>query len=287
MESASALSTYCRSCGGHVKIERPPAGGRRGLGALMGLARGKPPPGPPPKTPAARVQLPAVPLQIAGYGAQDTPLVARAESLAAPRPPGGTAGESRRVVMCFECQATHKVAIASASTICPGCSTCIDLRNVEINDRTNRRIRTRGDVVVLKKGALLGSSIHCGNLTVYGSVAGSIHAAGYIRLKSDGKFLGEVRCRRFILERKCEVQCLQPVYAEEVEIHGRAGGHFRASRCITLSRHASLTGSATAQSITVEPGAVLNGTVKVQSPDAAPARCHPLPGVAPGLAVAT
>jgi cytoskeletal protein CcmA (bactofilin family) len=246
------------------------------------MARGKPPPGPPP-TAAARVPAPAVPLQLAGYGAQDTPLVARAESLAAPRTQSGVAHESRRVVVCFECQATHKVAIASASTICPRCSTCIDLRNVEISDRTNRRIRTRGDVVVLKKGALLGSSVDCGNLTIYGSVAGSIHAAGDIRLKADGKFLGEVRCRRFILERKYEVQCLQPVYAEEVEIHGRASGHFRASRCITLSRHASLTGSATAQSITVEPGAVLNGQITVQPPEPG----ERLPSLPHGLAAAT
>jgi cytoskeletal protein CcmA (bactofilin family) len=57
------------------------------------------------------------------------------------------------------------------------------------------------------------------------------------------------------------------VYAEVVEIHGRVTGHFFASKCIILTRHASLTGGATAQSISVEPGAVLNGQVQVHSPD--------------------
>lgn len=208
-----------------------------------------------------------MPLQIQGFGEQDTPMVARASSFSR-TPLTGTAGKSPpRVVLCIECDAVHKVAPASTSTICPGCSTYIDLRDIGIKDRTNQRIRTRGNVTVEKRGALLGSSIHCGNLTVHGIVAGSIYASGDVVLKTDGKIIGEIRCRRFVLDRKCEVQCIQPVHAEVVEIHGRVSGHFRATRLITLSRHASLTGSATARTISVEPGAVLNGQILVQPPE--------------------
>ena len=84
-----------------------------------------------------------------------------------------------------------------------------------------------------------------------------------MHLRTDGKIIGEVRCQRFVLDKKCEVQCLQPVHAEVVEINGHVTGHFFASRCIILSRHASLTGSATAQNISMESGAILNGQVQV------------------------
>lgn len=239
MEPASGLSTYCRSCGGHIRME---------------------------KSATVPVRSPFMPLRITGSNDRDAPLTATATSFATDRNQArGLVREPPRQVVCFECEASHKVAKASTSTICPGCSTCIDLRDMEIKDRTNQRIRTRGNVVVEKKGALLGTSLHCGSLTVHGIVSGSIYASGDVHLKADGKLIGEVRCRRFILDKKCEVQCLQPVHAETVEIHGRVSGHFHASRSITLGRHASLTGSATAQAISVEPGAVLNGRIQIIS----------------------
>jgi len=262
MEPASGVSTYCRSCGGHIRMEKAAPAGR--LSGLMAAARGKQAAAAPSKVVAASVRSPALPLQITGYGEKDAPLVGQATTLSQVADSGRR--ENQRQVDCFECHATHKVAGASTSTICPFCSTYLDLRDIEIKDRTNQRIRTRGNVVVARKGALLGTSIQCGNLTIHGSVSGSIHAAGDVSLKSDGKILGEIRCRRFILDRKCKVHCLQPVRAEIVEIHGIVSGHFHATRCITLSRHASLTGSATSQTIAVEPGAVLNGQVLVQPP---------------------
>jgi cytoskeletal protein CcmA (bactofilin family) len=82
--------------------------------------------------------------------------------------------------------------------------------------------------------------------------------------------IGLIRCQKFLIDRKCEVQCLQPVHAEVVEIHGHVTGHFHASRCIILSRHASLTGSASGKSISMEPGAVLNGQVHVIPPERPP-----------------
>ncbi len=268
LEPASGFSTYCRNCGGYIKLgQAPPAKGR--LAGLMDRARGKSGSSAPAR-PAVPPRAPSVPLQITGHGEEGAQLVASASTLSAARSTSGAlTKDPPRTVLCLECSATHKVAAASTSTICPGCSTYIDLRNLAIKDRTNQRIRTRGDVVVEKKGALLGTSIHCGNLTVYGSVSGSIHASGDLLLKSDQKIIGEIRCRRFVLEKKCEVHCLQPVHAEEVEIHGRAAGRFFASRSLILRRHAVLDGSVTAKFLCVEPGAVLNGQVLVQHPEPA------------------
>ena len=268
MEPASGLSTYCRKCGGYFKLARPaPAPAPRGrLSGLMNPGR-KPSSATQPQ-PAVQQRPTAMPLQIQGFGEQDAPMVARTSSFSRTQPVGTIGKDPPRTIQCLECDAVHKVAPASTSTMCPGCSTYIDLRDIGIKDRTNQRIRTRGNVTVEKKGALLGSSIHCGNLTIHGTVAGSIYASGDVIMKTDGKIMGEIRCRRFVLDRKCEVQCLQPVQAEVMEIHGHISGHFRATRLIMLSRHASLTGSATAQTISVEPGAMLNGQVLVHPPEA-------------------
>ena len=264
MEPASCLSTYCRKCGGHITLgQAPPPRGR--LSGLMDRARGKTVPVPAPRM-ALAPRSPAMPIHITGQGSEDAPVIATAASLNSGKNSGAFTKDPPREVLCLECSSTHKVAAASTSTICPGCSTYIDLRNIEIKDRTNQRIRTRGDVVVEKKGALLGTSIHCGHLTLYGTVSGSIYASGDLTLKADQRIIGEIRCRRFILEKKCAAHCLQPVHAAEVEIHGHATGHFYATGSITLHRHAILDGSVTAQSIIVAPGAVLNGQVLVQHP---------------------
>jgi cytoskeletal protein CcmA (bactofilin family) len=266
MESASALSTYCRKCGGHVKLGQalPPRGR---LAGLMDRARGKTTPAAPTTRPTLAPRSPAMPFRITGYGEQDAALEASATNLTVSRPSASFTKDPPRAVLCFECEATHKVAAASTSTICPACSTYIDLRDLEIKDRTNKRIRTRGDVVVDRKGALLGTSLHCGRLTIHGTVSGSIYASGDVLIKSDQRIIGEIRCRRLVLEKKCELQCVQPVHAETVEIHGRATGHFHATRSIILRRNAVLDGSVTAQAICVEPGAVLNGQVLVQHPE--------------------
>jgi len=266
MEPASGLSTYCRKCGSYYKLGQPVSAARGGrLTGLMNL--GRKPAGPAQPQPAVQPRPTAMPLQIQGFGEQDAPMIARAASFSPARSVGNAGKEPPRVVQCIECNAIHRVAPSSTSTICQSCSTYIDLRDIQIKDRTNQRIRTRGNVTVEKKGALLGTSIHCGNLTVYGTVAGSIYASGDVVLRTDGRIIGEIRCRRFVLEKKCDVQCLQPVQAEVMEIHGHITGHFRATRLITLSRHASLTGSATAQTLSVEPGAMLNGQVLVHPPE--------------------
>ena len=275
MEPASGLSTYCRKCGSYFKRLQAPAPRGR-LSELMHLGR-KPSSAPQPQ-PAVPPRPATMPLHLQGFGEQDAPMVGSASSLSRTQPVGTAGKDPPRVILCIECDAVHKVAPSSTSTICPGCSTYIDLRDIGIKDRTNQRIRTRGNVTVEKKGALLGSSIHCGNLTVFGTVTGSIYASGDVALKADGRIIGEIRCRRLLLDRKCEVQCLQLVQAEIIEIHGHISGHFRATRLIALSRHASLTGSATAQTISVEPGGMLNGQVLVHPPDSARRPTGPLFG---------
>ena len=271
------MSTYCRACGQYFKLSvQTPATKTSSIGAMLGrMMKGgtQPVPAPPaashsPILPRTSRQ-PALPLQLTGTDEKQASLVATTSSL---RPTAqdqnGGSREAPRQVECFDCHAVHRASRTASSTQCPQCSAYIDLRDVEIKERTTQRIRTRGDVEIGKKGAFLGTSIHCGNLTIYGSVTGSIYASGTVQLHSDTKIIGEIRCRRLVMDRKFEVHCLQPVHAGEIEISGHLHAHCHATRSITLTRTGVMEGNVHAPAIIMEPGAVLNGQVKVQNPEA-------------------
>lgn len=168
-----------------------------------------------------------------------------------------------RTVVCFDCQHVHKVSGMSTSSLCPNCGSYIDLRDVVIKDRTTQKIRTRGDVIVEKKGALLGTSITCGNLTVEGQVAGSIYASGTVTFRNSGKVLGEVRCHHLHVEKKCEIQFLQPIHTDTAEIFGEANGRFTLTGRMFLNRRSSLHGSLEAKSLLMEAGAKISGPVQI------------------------
>lgn len=256
MESGSALSTYCRKCGQHFRIVRQQAP----KGGIASFFRKKTAPAP---ASQGVSRQPSMPLQLAGYGGEEQGELKAQTALGHSLSRAPAEPQSLREVVCFDCRHHHRVSRNSTSSLCPNCGTYIDLRDVEIKERTTQRIRTRGDVVIQKKGAFLGTSIVCGNLTVHGQVSGSINASGDVIFKGDGKVLGEIRCRRIIIEKKVDLQLLQPVYAENVEIHGPVIGRFFASGGVLVSRLGSVNGSITGKTLTVEPGAVINGPVNV------------------------
>lgn len=181
---------------------------------------------------------------------------------------------AQRVVNCFDCQHVHKVARLSSSSLCPNCGCYIDLRNITIKERTTQRIRTRGDVVVEKKGALLGTSITCGNLTVHGTIAGSISASGEVTFHGSGKVLGEVRCSRLMVEKKVAVQFLQPVTCDSAEILGEVAGNFHVAALLVIGKRGGLTGSVEAKSLRLEAGGSLVGSVRVLPRPLAPWRAR-------------
>jgi cytoskeletal protein CcmA (bactofilin family)/predicted RNA-binding Zn-ribbon protein involved in translation (DUF1610 family) len=253
MEPTSGFSTYCRKCAQYFKIE-PPAKST-GSGFFSRLIH----PGKSSAPPSTISRPPSMPLQVLGFS-EEADLVAQSQPSAARAP---QEQKSYRHVICFDCQHHHKVSTHSTSSLCPNCGSYIDLRDVVIKDRSAQRIRTRGDVFVEKKGALLGTSITCGNLIVEGQVAGSIQASGQVTFRASGKVLGEVRCQHLSVEKKCEVHFLQPIHCETAEIYGQVQGHICLSDRIFLNRKASWQGTLSAKTALMEAGAKLAGAVEI------------------------
>lgn len=201
-----------------------------------------------------------MPLLLAGTSAKEGEIVARSgghpeQAHAAPA--------ARREVVCFDCQALSRASAKATSTQCSNCGTFIDLRDVEIKERSTQRIRTRGNVMVHKKGALLGTSVQCGSLIVEGSVAGSIYAQDRVEFRTDAKILGEIRCRHFQVERKVTVACLQPVHVDSLLISGRLSARIFARSLAHFERSAKFEGSLTAARLRVESGAEMDAILRV------------------------
>lgn len=228
---------------------------RRGL---WGLGKADPSP---PATPASQgPRSVSMPLLLSGVSAKEGNVVARSgahpEILHTPV-------QGRREVVCFDCQAVNKASARATSTQCANCGTFIDLRDVEIRERSTQRIRTRGNVTILKKGSLLGTAVHCGSLIVEGSVAGSIHAQETVEFRTDAKILGEIRCRRLIIDRKVTIAGLQPIHLEFLELQGHLTGRIFASGLVHITRHGRFEGGLNAARLRVDAGGELIGPMRI------------------------
>lgn len=210
--------------------------------------------------PAAPRPVVALPLLLAGSSAKEGEIVARSGGHR--EVPHG-APTVRREVVCFDCQTVSKASEKASSTQCANCGTFIDLRDVEIKERSTQRVRTRGNVTIHKKGALLGTAVHCGSLTVEGTFSGSIYAQDTVEFRADAKILGEIRCRHLQVNRRFTLACLHPVHVESLHVSGKMSGRVFARSLVHLERHANFEGTLMAALLHVEAGASMEATLTI------------------------
>ncbi|PYL07316.1 MAG: hypothetical protein DME33_10985 [Verrucomicrobia bacterium] len=166
------------------------------------------------------------------------------------------------VIECFECKRKQRVSGAASSTICPGCSTHIDLRDYKITSGFSRSIRTRGDVHLTAKGDLASSGIVCQSALIEGRLRGNLHCDDTATINLSGKIPGRISACHVIVDRKADIHCFRTVRAETVEIRGRMSGEIVA-QMVTVNRKAFLEGDVTARAITVEKGGMFFGQLVI------------------------
>jgi cytoskeletal protein CcmA (bactofilin family)/predicted RNA-binding Zn-ribbon protein involved in translation (DUF1610 family) len=172
---------------------------------------------------------------------------------------------------CFECGHTFKVGRSSRSTQCPQCGSYISMEDVEVNMPSSEPIKTRGDVIVRKRGHITTSEIHCKDLKCQGLVEANIFCSADAIFSTDGTIIGEVKCRRLIIEKGADVTFMNQATAEEIDVHARVSGSVKSSGPVVIHRHGSINGDVTARSVSIEPGGELNGAMNiVQTPSAKP-----------------
>ncbi|NOX99218.1 MAG: polymer-forming cytoskeletal protein, partial [Verrucomicrobia bacterium] len=170
----------------------------------------------------------------------------------------------KKPIRCFECGHIHEVSVAASSTQCARCSLYISLSDQEIREHYSRNIRTRGDVVIHRKGSVIGCEIACHNLTVLGKISGSVDCSGNAIFKNSGKVLGSMHCKHIVVDKKCELDFPQGIIAESADIYGVVRGDILCSGTVHIFKTGSVLGDATAKAIVMKDGGVLTGQMNIQ-----------------------
>lgn len=177
-----------------------------------------------------------------------------------PKPP--------REISCFDCGHHYTASAEAQSSQCPRCCCYVSLLDYKIDGPWNRRIQTRGDVTILKSGAVSGCAIQCHNLTVLGELASAVDCSGDLIIRGHGKVIGTVHCRNLRIERRARVEFFHPVTAASVTIAGHARGQIFCTGTVTLEKRAHLQGFVRAAGIVVKSGAKHTGTLEISQGNA-------------------
>jgi cytoskeletal protein CcmA (bactofilin family) len=169
--------------------------------------------------------------------------------------------QTSSVVECFECKRKQQVSGAATSTICPSCSTHIDLRDYKITSGFSRSIRTRGNVHLSGKGDLASSNVECQSALIEGRLRGNLHC-DTATINYSGKIPGRISARLVVVDRKADIHCFRTVRADHIEIKGRMSGEIIA-QSVTVYKKGSLQADVTARAISVERGGVFSGQLAI------------------------
>ncbi|MDQ3119616.1 MAG: polymer-forming cytoskeletal protein [Verrucomicrobiota bacterium] len=232
MEYAAAKSTMCRQCGGNFVPSAP-------------------------KPREIKLRPPRDTQPIAALEEQAHSVLHKLE--------GFWAKKGSSTVECFECKAKQEVIAAASSTTCPKCSAHLDLRDYRITTNFSRAIRTHGELHVTARGDLSSSQVVCRSALIEGKVRGDLHCFGTVTVHFDGKIPGRISANHVLIDRKSEVQFFRRVRVKSIEIRGHMTGEVIAETVVVVHRGATLDGSVTAKSISVEKGGVFSGQLMIGS----------------------
>lgn len=193
------------------------------------------------------------------------------EKLRQPDPPEAKAGsifdkfskllsrETTRRIRCFQCDHAQTVSSSATSSICPACSSYIDLRDFKIVNSFNRSIQTQGSVVVTSKGDLISPKIACGSAVIEGRLRGNLLCSGTTQIKFKGKIHGAIDSQHLQVQKGSDVEFIRPLKVKDVDICGKVSARIMAGGVVRISKTGCLEGTVYAKSITVDKGGVFQG----------------------------
>ena len=168
-------------------------------------------------------------------------------------------GEKIRDICCFSCGHRQQVSSAAQSSICPQCSSYVDLRDFKIAGPFGRSIQTQGEVVLSSKADVTSAKIACGAAIIEGRLRGVLVCTGEARVKLQGQFSGTIEANRLVIDKKANVEFVREVKAQSVEIHGKISARITCEGCVTIASGGALEGVIYAKAINVEKGGIFSG----------------------------
>jgi cytoskeletal protein CcmA (bactofilin family) len=167
------------------------------------------------------------------------------------------------IIECFDCKAQQEISSAASSTICPACSTHIDLKDYKITTNFSRTIRTHGAVHITSKGDLSSNTVICRSALIEGKLRGNLHCAESATIDFCGKIPGRLNATHVLVERKADVQFFRQLRVKSIEIRGRMSGTIVADGVVVIHKTGSLDGDVTARAISVEKGGMFSGQLVI------------------------
>lgn len=162
-------------------------------------------------------------------------------------------------VRCYRCYHIQPVSRFAKSTQCERCSAYISLANYEIKAVKKHTLRTRGDIVITRKGGLIDCEVACHHLTVSGTLDAHVDCTGDVIFRRSGTARGPIYCRRIIIEKKCEVTFPDGVMTQRADIHGQCIGKITCSGTVTVFPTGTVVGDVDATDINVKEGGNITG----------------------------
>lgn len=201
--------------------------------------------------------------------AQKTVVVAEKEKM----PPNYAGPEERHKrqevvpefpVRCFRCHHLQNVSRFAKSTQCERCSAYISFANYEIKQVKSHTLRTRGDILIARKGGLIGrAEIACHHLTVSGAIDATVDCSGDAVFRHSGTVRGHVHCEKLVVEKGCEVRFPDGVMTNRAEIAGHLIGNMTCSGKVRVSRTGLLEGDLAAVDLELRDGGRVTGTTRI------------------------
>ncbi|MBN8422201.1 MAG: polymer-forming cytoskeletal protein [Verrucomicrobia bacterium] len=164
---------------------------------------------------------------------------------------------------CFDCGHKFKTGRSAKSATCPACGAYISLEDVEINMTSTQPIKTRGNVLIRKRGRLSATSVQCRDLECHGIIEANVTCSGDATFRTTGSIIGEIHCQRFVVEKGADVAFLNAVHATDVEIQARLTGTIYSTGPVLIGANGAINGDVTARSVSIEPGGELNGAMNI------------------------
>ena len=164
---------------------------------------------------------------------------------------------------CFECGHKFKVNRSLRSVACANCGATIPMEDVEVNMLSCESIKTRGDVMIRKRGHVRAEGIRCKDLRCFGIIEAEVKAEGDVIIRSTDTISGRIHCRRLIIEKGSDVIFKDEVHAGEIEVHARVSGSLVSLGKLIIGAYGSVDGDVTARSVSIEPGGELHGGMSI------------------------
>lgn len=186
------------------------------------------------------------------------------------------ARNKNRDITCFRCGREQTISTSAKSSLCPHCSTYVDLTDFKIKTTFSRSLETQGMVHITAKGDVSSARIACGDALIQGKLRGNLVCTGNARIKLKGKLLGSLDVKQLTIERRSEIEAIRSIKAKSVQVSGKISARLHVDGTVTVTKRGWLEGTVYAKGINIEKGGVFLGELVIGSQELSQPELIPL-----------